>query len=265
MQHQSVYLRVMRELIVLIVLATWLLAACSAAPAAAPSTAAVSEEATSTRTPTVRPTDRPTSAPTAASPTANTATPTAAAVPDGVVNNGGNLRKEPEVRAGNVIGQVCPQDTLTLLDQRGGWYQVRVETTPQSCDPARVAAGTTGWLNASLITLASAAPVPPANPTVPPATKAPALASTAASTKIPTLAPTKAATLVPTHAPTAAPPTANPTIASTNCDPSYPDVCIPPPPPDLNCGDITYRRFRVVGSDPHNFDGDHDGIGCEGG
>jgi micrococcal nuclease len=47
------------------------------------------------------------------------------------------------------------------------------------------------------------------------------------------------------------------------CDPSYPDVCIPSPPPDLDCGDIPYRRFRVIGSDPHHFDGDHDGIGCE--
>jgi micrococcal nuclease len=47
------------------------------------------------------------------------------------------------------------------------------------------------------------------------------------------------------------------------CDPSYPDVCIPPPPPDLDCGDISFRRFRVTGSDPHRFDGDHDGIGCE--
>jgi micrococcal nuclease len=49
------------------------------------------------------------------------------------------------------------------------------------------------------------------------------------------------------------------------CDPSYPDVCIPPAPPDLDCGDITYRRFRVVGRDPHRFDADHDGVGCESG
>lgn len=48
------------------------------------------------------------------------------------------------------------------------------------------------------------------------------------------------------------------------CDPSYPDVCIPPPPPDLDCGDISHRRFRVLGRDPHRFDGDKDGIGCEG-
>jgi micrococcal nuclease len=49
-----------------------------------------------------------------------------------------------------------------------------------------------------------------------------------------------------------------------NCDPSYPDVCIPSPPPDLNCGDVPYKNIRVVGSDPHGFDGnDNDGLGCE--
>ena len=36
-----------------------------------------------------------------------------------------------------------------------------------------------------------------------------------------------------------------------------------PPPPDLDCPDISYRRFRVLPPDPHRFDGDHDGIGCE--
>jgi PASTA domain len=49
----------------------------------------------------------------------------------------------------------------------------------------------------------------------------------------------------------------------TNCDPAYPTVCIPPPPPDLDCGDISYRNFKVLSPDPHGFDGDHDGIGCE--
>jgi len=47
------------------------------------------------------------------------------------------------------------------------------------------------------------------------------------------------------------------------CHPSYPDVCIPPPPPDLDCRDIPFRRFRVLPPDPHGFDGDKDGIGCE--
>jgi hypothetical protein len=47
------------------------------------------------------------------------------------------------------------------------------------------------------------------------------------------------------------------------CDPSYPDVCIGPPPPDLNCGDISATNFEVIPPDPHGFDGDGDGIGCE--
>jgi micrococcal nuclease len=48
-----------------------------------------------------------------------------------------------------------------------------------------------------------------------------------------------------------------------NCDPAYPDFCIPPPPPDLDCGDIPYKDFTVLPPDPHGFDGDHDSIGCE--
>jgi hypothetical protein len=51
---------------------------------------------------------------------------------------------------------------------------------------------------------------------------------------------------------------------SGNCDPSYPDVCIPSPPPYLHCRDIPYRNFRVLPPDPHGFDGNHNGIGCEG-
>jgi micrococcal nuclease len=47
------------------------------------------------------------------------------------------------------------------------------------------------------------------------------------------------------------------------CDPSYPEVCIPSPAPDLDCGDIEYRRFEVLAPDPHGFDGDKDGVGCE--
>jgi hypothetical protein len=57
------------------------------------------------------------------------------------------------------------------------------------------------------------------------------------------------------------------TTPPTNCAPSYPDVCIPPPPPDLDCSQIPYRNFRVIYTvpqpDPHNVDGDRDGIGCE--
>ncbi|SNB59995.1 thermonuclease family protein [Thermoflexus hugenholtzii] len=56
-----------------------------------------------------------------------------------------------------------------------------------------------------------------------------------------------------------------PTPERGNCHPAYPTVCIPPPPPDLDCGDIPYRNFPVDHryGDPHRFDGDKDGIGCE--
>lgn len=48
------------------------------------------------------------------------------------------------------------------------------------------------------------------------------------------------------------------------CDDSYPDVCIPAYPPDLDCGEITERNFIVRGPDPHGFDRGGDGLGCEG-
>lgn len=48
-----------------------------------------------------------------------------------------------------------------------------------------------------------------------------------------------------------------------DCDPAYPTVCIPPPPPDLDCADIPYTNFVVLPPDPHHFDGDGDGVGCE--
>jgi len=31
----------------------------------------------------------------------------------------------------------------------------------------------------------------------------------------------------------------------------------------LSCKDVSAKGFRVVGADPHRFDGDHDGLGCE--
>jgi micrococcal nuclease len=51
---------------------------------------------------------------------------------------------------------------------------------------------------------------------------------------------------------------------ASGCDPAYPDVCIPPPPPDLACWEISETRFRMLPPDPHHFDGNGDGVGCEG-
>ena len=81
---------------------------------------------------------------------------------------------------------------------------------------------------------------------------------------------TATTTTVTTALPVLPPPpptTTNPLPPAANCTPSYPDVCIPPPPPDLDCGQIPYKRFRVIytvpNPDPHRFDGNKDGVGCE--
>lgn len=58
--------------------------------------------------------------------------------------------------------------------------------------------------------------------------------------------------------------TINVTNNVQNCDPSYPDFCIPSPPPDLDCNDISQKDFTVRGSDPHKFDLDGNSKGCQG-
>jgi hypothetical protein len=55
-----------------------------------------------------------------------------------------------------------------------------------------------------------------------------------------------------------------PTPPPVDCHPSYPDNCIKGPPPPLICNDVSFRNFKVIEPDPHGFDGDNDGIGCEG-
>jgi uncharacterized protein YraI len=52
-----------------------------------------------------------------------------------------------------------------------------------------------------------------------------------------------------------------------DCDPSYPDLCIPPGSADLNCDyvfSLGLRSITVYAPDPHGFDGDGNGVGCEG-
>ncbi len=54
--------------------------------------------------------------------------------------------------------------------------------------------------------------------------------------------------------------------SDTDCDPSYPGVCIPPAPPDLDCADLRERGLcdvEVRGRDPHHLDRDRDGVACE--
>jgi hypothetical protein len=54
-----------------------------------------------------------------------------------------------------------------------------------------------------------------------------------------------------------------PVQSQNQCDSSYPDVCIPVYPPDLDCEEIRHTNFKVLQPDPHGFDIDRDGIGCE--
>ncbi|MEB3886900.1 hypothetical protein [Lyngbya sp. CCY1209] len=66
---------------------------------------------------------------------------------------------------------------------------------------------------------------------------------------------------------------ATPVFAQSGCDRAYPqtisgrEICIPPPPPDLDCPDLPRLGIRepiaVSPPDPHRFDRDRDGIGCE--
>lgn len=66
----------------------------------------------------------------------------------------------------------------------------------------------------------------------------------------------------PAPRPIAAPEAAEPQAG--NCDPNYAGACIPPVPPDLDCGDVSATDFASVGSDPHGFDSEGDGLACEG-
>jgi uncharacterized repeat protein (TIGR01451 family) len=58
-------------------------------------------------------------------------------------------------------------------------------------------------------------------------------------------------------------------IDGGNCDPHYPTSCIPPPAPDFDCADLSFRGFQVLHEptprtpDPHSFDNNFDGVGCQ--
>lgn len=80
---------------------------------------------------------------------------------------------------------------------------------------------------------------------------------------------TRAPTTTTTRPKATSPPTTRRRATTTTrpparkCDPAYPDFCIPPPPPDLDCPDIGSSDFTVRPPDPHGFDADGDGVGCE--
>jgi hypothetical protein len=85
----------------------------------------------------------------------------------------------------------------------------------------------------------------------------PATTTTVASTTATTRRPRPATTTTRRPRPATTQPPAR------NCHPSYPDFCIPAPPPDLDCADVSGSDFTVLPPDPHQFDREGDGVGCE--
>lgn len=172
--------------------------------------------------------------------TAPTLTSTATSNPGSVgtaAKSNANLRAGPGTTYA-ITGRVQQGQPLSIVgrNQNSDWYKL----------------DNGAWIAASLINN-----VPPAASLT--VSAAPTVAAMLPPTAIPV-------TVQPTPTPNVVQPTVAPqppAAPSQTCDPSYPGVCIPPSPPDLDCGDIPYRRFDVIGADPHRFDGDKDGIGCE--
>lgn len=52
-------------------------------------------------------------------------------------------------------------------------------------------------------------------------------------------------------------------LALGTAAPALAEDPVPPTVPDVDCTEITERNFEVSPGDPHNFDADGDGIGCE--
>jgi len=152
-----------------------------------------------------------------------------------------------------VVGGVSGGDCLDFdaVDAAGEWIRVAGRTW---------AGDVSGWVFAGLVELSGDVGLLSTVRSLP-TISLPQASGTATRQPAPT---NPQPTAVDTRWPTAtAGPSSGGGSGGGRCHPSYPTVCIPPSPPDLDCGDIQYRRFAVVGSDPHRFDGDHDGIGCE--
>ena len=57
-----------------------------------------------------------------------------------------------------------------------------------------------------------------------------------------------------------------PIALAADCDPAYPELCIPVGAEDLDCQyvyDLGFSSITVYEPDPHALDGNGDGVGCE--
>ena len=82
----------------------------------------------------------------------------------------------------------------------------------------------------------------------------------AACSSSPSPTPTRTTSSPP---PTVAAPSVQPAPRNApQCDPNYSGACVPIVGYDLDCSDIGSSVY-VIGSDPHGFDANFDGYGCE--
>jgi hypothetical protein len=82
----------------------------------------------------------------------------------------------------------------------------------------------------------------------------------------PTATPTPTPLPTSTPLPGSQPPTPTPQLSTTSaqgCDPNYSGACVPLSTVDLDCPQIPATDFSSTGNDPHDLDGDKDGIACE--
>ena len=163
--------------------------------------------------------------------------PTAAPRPQARALRPSNLREGPGTAF--AIARELPKGaTVELLSYHDEgntrWYEVQVENAQ-------------GWMSSTVLDVDSEGAL--------------ALSENTDTFTLPPTATPKPKPAAPAPKPAAL----APKPAAQSCDPSYPDVCIPPKSEvgDLDCPDIGYKRFRVIGNDPHRFDADNDGIGCE--
>lgn len=160
-------------------------------------------------------------------------------------------RVNPLVVVGAVLGGAallcCGVGTVgALVDSGDPNSNAAPPSASASTDPAETTPA------APLAALPEVSAAPPTTP-APPTTAAPPT----------TTKPKAPPTTRPAPRKTTPKPARTTTKPARNCDPSYPTVCIPPAPPDLDCGQITQRNFKVLPPDPHRFDGNKDGVGCE--
>ncbi len=131
-------------------------------------------------TPSPRPrTTAPVSATQHVTPTLPAGAPADPALPRAVVAHGGNFRSEPRIADETVIGQLCPGDTVVLLEDADPWVYLRLEQPGAPCVETHASAGTEGWLSRSLLDFGQTAAVPDpattANPAATSGTAAPPL------------------------------------------------------------------------------------------